>query len=392
MSKTTFPTIDYDGKWKRLIELYPQWFIQFFLPEIYDLIDFSKNPKMIIQDLAKIISAPDKKGDKITDLVMEVHLKNGQIRLLYVHIEVQSAWIGDFDEKMYVPFYRLRDKYRQEVTSFALFVGETLPKNPGEYTYEFGKTFVLYRYPYYICKNQREEDLLKMKNPFTIAVLACKFLADYKKKQDTPKLLEQKIRLVEEYILKKCSEWGYGKDVIYALNDFVLNIVLLPKTKEKEFTNRYLKEEEVMNESTTNDRYSPEFVAKFTEMGLTNRFTQLEAERKKEREEARLKIEKIKREMKAIQLAEQKKLMLAQQQELLAKEKEKAAKQMTAEVKKIAKSEHAEKIKLEKKLQKSVVALSKEAGFDNAKIAKILNLELAYVTKTIQTHTKSSTK
>jgi len=82
MSKTTFPVIDYDGKWKKLIELYPQWFVQFFLPEIYDLIDFSKKPKMIIQDLAKVISAPDKKGDKITDLVMEVHLKNGQIRPL----------------------------------------------------------------------------------------------------------------------------------------------------------------------------------------------------------------------------------------------------------------------------------------------------------------------
>ena len=105
---------------------------------------------------------------------------------------------------MYVPFYRLRDKYRQEVTAFAFFVGETLPKNPGEYKYEFGKTFVLYRYPYYICKNQREEDLIKSKNPFAIAVLARKFLADYKK-PDTLKLVAQKTHLIEEYILQFCQ-------------------------------------------------------------------------------------------------------------------------------------------------------------------------------------------
>jgi len=274
---------------------------------------------------------------------------------------VQSAWVGDFDETMYIPFYRLRDKYRQDVTAFTLLVGETLPKNTGEYTYEFGKTFVLYRYPYYICKNQREEDLMRTKNPFAIAVLACKFLADYKKKQDSPKLLAQKILLVEEYILQRCAEWGFGNNVIYALNDFVLNIVLLPKKEEKKFINRFQNQPAVMNESTSQDRYSPEFVAKFTEMGMTNRFTELQEERKKEREEARLKLEKIKQEMKAIQLA--------------AKEKAKA-----------------EKVILEKKLQKSIVVLSKEAGFDDAKIAKILNLELAYVTKTVKAHTKSSTK
>ena len=90
MSKTQPLRIDYDGKWKILIEKKSRAFIKFFLPELVPKIDFRRKPKLIHQDVAKVVSSQRKKGDLVTDLIMEVSLLDGKKKLLYIHIEVQS--------------------------------------------------------------------------------------------------------------------------------------------------------------------------------------------------------------------------------------------------------------------------------------------------------------
>ena len=52
MSKTEKrePVIDYDGRWKALIETLFEEFVEFFLSEIYDEIDFKVLPVFLKQD------------------------------------------------------------------------------------------------------------------------------------------------------------------------------------------------------------------------------------------------------------------------------------------------------------------------------------------------------
>lgn len=186
--------IDYDGKWKILIEKAPKAFIAFFLKEVYPLVDFKYPPKLRHQDVAKVIGSTKKKGDLVSDLIMEVRLLNGKKKLLYIHIEVQSSSVENFGEKMFKPFYRLLDKYNQEVTAIALFVGDEIPKNHDHYIYQFGKTVVKYEYPAYIVKNQDKAILKKSKNPFAVAVLACIYLNETKRK----KLFSDRLALKKE--------------------------------------------------------------------------------------------------------------------------------------------------------------------------------------------------
>ena len=238
--------IDYDGKWKILIEKTPQQFIEFFLPEIVPQINFQIPPKLMQQDVAKVIGSKRKKGDLVTDLIMEVCLLSGKKKLLYIHIEVQSTPTTAFGEKMFKPFYRLMDKYNQEVTALALFVGAYLPQNYDYYEYSFGKTLVRYEYPTYIVKNQDKEALKASKNPYAIAVLACQYLIATKNKKLYDNRLSLKKELID-FIIDAANSRGYNPMTSGAIIDFVLNIMILPEKLETHFINychqKYLKME-----------------------------------------------------------------------------------------------------------------------------------------------------
>jgi len=231
--------IDYDGKWKILIEKAPRLFIQFFLPEIYPTINFKFPPKFMHQDVAKVVSSKKKKGDLVTDLVMEVHLLDGQKKLLYIHIEVQSTPTDKFGEKMFKPFYRLQDKYNQEVTALALFVGEYLPKDYDHYQYSFGKTLVRYEFPTYIVKNQDKNALMQSKNPFAVAVLACIYLIETKKKELLPNRLALKKDLTD-FILNNFLGKDFEQEIILGIIDFVVNVMILPPVLEDDYNDYYL--------------------------------------------------------------------------------------------------------------------------------------------------------
>ena len=236
MSKTQPLRIDYDGKWKSLIERKPKAFIEFFLSKIVSQIDFQYPPKLVHQDVAKVVSSPRKKGDLVTDIIMEVNLLDGKKKLLYIHIEVQSHSILAFGEKMFKPFYRLMDKYNQEVTALALFVGDSLPQNYDHYEYQFGDTKVRYEYPTYIVKNQDKATLKASKNPFAIAVLACLYLIETKNK----KLYQDRLALKKElanFIVNAAVTQAYDEDTISAIIDFTCNIMVLPHKLEQNFIN-----------------------------------------------------------------------------------------------------------------------------------------------------------
>ena len=236
MSKIQALRIDYDGKWKILIERTPKQFIEFFLSELVPKIDFTYPPKLMHQDVAKVIGSKRKKGDLVTDIIMEVRLINGKKKLLYIHIEVQSSPTYAFGEKMFKPFYRLMDKYDQEVTALALFVGEYLPQDYDHYEYKFGKTLVRYTYPTYIVKNQDKAVLKASKNPYAIAVLACMYVIDTKSKDLYADRLRLKKELVD-FIVEVAETQTHDHLTILAIIDFSLNIMILPENLEKEFTN-----------------------------------------------------------------------------------------------------------------------------------------------------------
>lgn len=132
--------IDFDGKWKILIEALFEEFILFFLPELHSEIDFSSPTKFLKQELTDIAGSSGKQGEMVADNIIEVRFKNGEKQYVLIHIEVHGYENIDFSEKMFRYLCRIYDKhikddkhleegeYRKKITTLAILISDRLPK------------------------------------------------------------------------------------------------------------------------------------------------------------------------------------------------------------------------------------------------------------------------
>ena len=87
---------DFDGAWKNMLsEARFASFVAFFLPDIYDLIDWSHSVEFLEQEL-RAITRKSKRGQKSVDRLVKVWLKDGSEKWVLVHVEIQSQEDPDF--------------------------------------------------------------------------------------------------------------------------------------------------------------------------------------------------------------------------------------------------------------------------------------------------------
>ena len=128
----------YDSAWKNIIRKLFKDFLEFFFPEIYQAIDFTKEIHFLDKELNEI--DPDSNiGDRVADVLVKVYLKDGSSKyiFIFIHLEVQSQPIQNFMEKMYIYNFRTFDlniEDRTAVISVAILAdedaNETLPIVP----------------------------------------------------------------------------------------------------------------------------------------------------------------------------------------------------------------------------------------------------------------------
>ena len=58
---------DFDLRWKELIHCFTEDFVAFFLPTLYPLVNFSKPPEFLEQELQKLFTDENRTGKKISD-------------------------------------------------------------------------------------------------------------------------------------------------------------------------------------------------------------------------------------------------------------------------------------------------------------------------------------
>lgn len=225
--------ISHDTRWKDIIEKLFEDFVAFFLPDLFEEIDFTRKPEFLKQELHKILAVPEQEGTKITDSLVKLYLKNGNEQWVLIHVEVQGTHETNFSERMFTYYYRIFDKFQiKQVTSIAIFIGEDVPKNYNQFTNKYFGTEVSFKYNTYIVKKQDEAALWKKKNPFAIAVLAAFHII--KTKRDSDDRLELKLKITN-FIRKHAEKGNFPKPVVVALVEFVVNIMLLDVKRESLF-------------------------------------------------------------------------------------------------------------------------------------------------------------
>ena len=116
---TTIKNQDYDSPWKQIIEELLEPFLEFFFPQLYADIDFSRGYEIKSKELYKLMKQQEI-GKRYADELIKVYLKDGTEKWLLIHIEVQGYKEDDFARRMFVYYYRIFDKYNHQVISLVV--------------------------------------------------------------------------------------------------------------------------------------------------------------------------------------------------------------------------------------------------------------------------------
>ncbi|MGB1204193.1 MAG: hypothetical protein ACPG5B_01035 [Chitinophagales bacterium] len=224
------PYIDFDGRWKTIIEELFDDFMAFFMPELFEEIDFTKEVLFLDKELQTIMPQTERKGKKIGDCLAKVFLKSGEEKWILVHIEVQSSYKANFSARMFKYFYRIFDKFGQKIAAIAIFTDDKHPKNYNIYRDEFFGTRITYEYNAYKISEQTIESLQNQTNPFALAILANKYVLASKNKKH--QRLQFKINL-----LKLMRKQKFSKRKMLGVFNFVKYLLILPNDLELEFDN-----------------------------------------------------------------------------------------------------------------------------------------------------------
>lgn len=226
--------VDYDSAWKDIIEGMFKHFLEFFFPYIHDDIDFDKPPEFLSQELRKIFK-DGKTGKRYTDVLVKVHLKDGTVGCIFIHIEVQSDKDNSFAERMFVYNYRIYEHHRdkgEDVISLAVLTDDDEKFRPTEYRsgrwkFERRMTFPMVKI---LDFRDKTGELEQSPNPMAMVVLAQLESLRAKKESDDTRFD------IKKNLLRRCSRKGYDRAKITGLFRFIDWVINLPAKYQNKIT------------------------------------------------------------------------------------------------------------------------------------------------------------
>ena len=104
---------DQDSAWKEMLHEFFPAFLAFFFPEIDRDVDWSRKYEPLDKELAEI--KPNLPGGKLyADKLFKVWLKNGKVKWILIHVEVQGRAGRGFARRVFVYNYRIGERYPGE--------------------------------------------------------------------------------------------------------------------------------------------------------------------------------------------------------------------------------------------------------------------------------------
>lgn len=216
-----------DEAWKEIIEKMFSEFLAFFFPSIYYDIDFSRKPEFLDKELQRILKKSEI-GKRIADKLVKVYLNDNTERWLLIHIEVQGHYEKDFVKRMFSYFYRIYEKYGEEVISLVIFADDSRSFHPDTFCISRWGFTLHFQFPYVklIDYASKQDELKKNTNPFAIVV------------QSFLKTIETRGNEQARYSWKKnfligLYERGLTHDQIFSLYKFIDLIMNLSDELDK---------------------------------------------------------------------------------------------------------------------------------------------------------------
>lgn len=113
------PADDYDAPWKTAVMRYFREFMAFYFPQVHDAIDWRRGYSFLDQELAQLVHDA-RLGRRRLDKLVQVSGKEGDAKLLYIHLEIQRSREKDFAKRIFTYHYRLYDRFDCPITTLVV--------------------------------------------------------------------------------------------------------------------------------------------------------------------------------------------------------------------------------------------------------------------------------
>jgi len=220
---------DYDSPWKEVLTLFFPEFMEFFFSDVHAAIDWSRGYEFLDKEMQRL-SAKASIGRRTVDKLARVRLKNGNELRVLIHVEVQGQRETEFPQRMFVYNYRLFDRHKSPVASFAVFTDDDTNWRPSEYRTEIFGTELSLKFTIVKLTDYRSHqvELEQSNNPFAIVVLSQ--LAASETHGDVEGRFWKKLE-----IAKRLQARGYSQEKIIALFEFLDALLRLPDELDNDF-------------------------------------------------------------------------------------------------------------------------------------------------------------
>jgi len=227
--KTKGERDDHDSPWKEILEARFLDFLDFFFPEVRREMDERRDWRFLDTELRRI-TADARLGGRRVDKLAAIPLRDGSEQWVMFHVEIQGTPERHFDERMFVYNYRIYDRFRHTVASFAVLADTSPSWRPSGFRYGRWGCRVAMEYPSVKLLDyaDRWDELERDPNPFALVVRA------HLKTVATRKDLGERLRW-KSVLCKELYRRGYGRlDVLHFFR-FLDWLMRLPEEADRLF-------------------------------------------------------------------------------------------------------------------------------------------------------------
>ena len=195
-----------DELWKGIIEDLPNAFIKRFFKDAEHLIDFTQPIVFLDKELSQIMPESEDIPRRV-DKLLQVTLKGGEKQLILIHAEVQGYWHTDYEEREFIYYYRLYDRFKMKIATLVIFTDSNKGYKPSVYHTEFFGTEVTYKYR--VCKimELNPSELAASNNLFDAVLLTTYWAIQQKRKEVTEEdLVVLRLDLIRRLLAKKVAK------------------------------------------------------------------------------------------------------------------------------------------------------------------------------------------
>ena len=223
------PRPDLDAIWKETFqEFFPECLDRFY-PRIAGIIDGSKPVRFLDKELREMLG-DSPRPRQFVDILAEVHLKDGSLGWILIHVEVQSTVDPEFSSRMLFYHVALFRKFRRPVLSLAVLADPDPQWRPSRLETGIGDMGVLFRFP--ICKlsDFTDAELEADLNPVSFVILAERIMRRHREDPSARRL--GKLALIRR-LVRMLEAKGYSRQKGLALTRVIEWAIPLPAVEEE---------------------------------------------------------------------------------------------------------------------------------------------------------------